>query len=164
MSDFEGVGKFIHLIVKTSKHICKQIFSKFSLYHISNLQGTHSNHTINVGIDATYLLFNPRCVLKDPSEWQAHLELHHRNPDPLGRAKHIAKQDCIIAFIPLSHLPLLAVKQPVNWRAWNSEKRSCSSFQTNYDLCNTTSFSNKDSMFSKCHLIVKGRKDLKTQY
>ena len=37
MSDFEGVGKFIHLIVKTSKHISKQIFSKFSLYRISNL-------------------------------------------------------------------------------------------------------------------------------
>ena len=57
--------------------------------------------------------------------------------------------------------PMQAVKQPVFRRASNTTEGNCSSFQTNYNSCNITTFPTEDSMNSKFHLIKKGGKYLK---
>lgn len=70
---------------------------------------------------------------------------------------HIALSNSTLA----KDAPMLAVKQPVFGRASNSTGGNYSSFQTNYNSCNTTTFATEDSTNSKCHLIKKGGKDLK---
>ena len=46
------------------------------------------------------------------------------------------------------------------WRASNTEEKNCTSFYTNYDSYKSICFESKDSVFSKCHLIINSGMDL----
>ena len=61
------------------------------------------------------------------------MELCHRYPETLYRARYNAKSDHVIHLTVEKCTSLQVVKQPEQWNASNTEEQKCSSFQTNYD-------------------------------
>ena len=68
------------------------------------------------------------------NQW-THLQLCHRNPDTLRRARHIAKLNCHIQPNYGDVGTHATCGTGSLWEIFNTQEQNCSSFQTNYDSC-----------------------------
>ena len=92
------------------------------------------------------------------NQW-AHLQLYHRNPDTLRRARHIAKLNCLIQ-PNYGEVGTHATCGTGNlWEIFNNQEQTCSSFQTTMIHA---SFESKDISLQNAISSKKGEKDLIT--